>query len=111
MGPPAELQLAQALVSYGDALLAQSRDAQAVAPLTEAVLLREKLLWPQSWEIAEARARLGEALLPGRDVRAHEFLHQAVVALSQELGANHAQTLRAQKAYESLVSDSAPSAN
>ena len=100
IGPPAELQLAQALVSYGDALLAQSRDA--TTPLLEALALREKLLWSDGWEIAEARARLGEALLPGRDARAAGLLQQAVVALQAELGAGHAQTLRALRALDRL---------
>jgi hypothetical protein len=100
LGAPAELQLAQALVSYGDALLAQSRDA--TAPLLEAVALREKLLWSDGWEMAEARARLGEALLAGKDARAEGLLRQAVAALHAELGAQHAQTLRAQQALDEI---------
>jgi non-specific serine/threonine protein kinase/serine/threonine-protein kinase len=110
-GPPAELQLAQALVCHGEALLLQSRNAQAVAPLTEAVALREKLLWSESWEIGEARARLGEALLPDGDPRAEGLLQQAVVALEQELGANHAQTRRAQNLLTSLAVNSTSSGN
>jgi hypothetical protein len=49
--------LAQALLIDGEALLSQSRAAAAIAPLTEAVRLREQLLWARSWELAQARAR------------------------------------------------------
>jgi tetratricopeptide (TPR) repeat protein/predicted Ser/Thr protein kinase len=89
--------LAQALVARGDSLLLQRRTADAVALLTEAVTLREKLLWDQSWELAEARERLGEAL-GVRDPRGKDLLAQALKVLATQLGAQHPQTLRARKA-------------
>src|SRR5262249_813713 len=58
LGAPGLPSLTQALVALGDALLIQKRPAEAVAPLREAVQLRESFLWDQSWELAEARERL-----------------------------------------------------
>ena len=89
--------LAQALVARGEALMADRKAGEAVPVLTEAVQIREALLWDQSWELAEARARLGEAL-GARDARGHELLTQALTVLESQLGAEHPQTLRARRA-------------
>ena len=101
LAAPALTTLAQALVVDGDALLAQGRAADAVVPLREAEELRQKLLWDQSWELAEARARLGEALLRLHDPGAREMLRRALTTLTRELGENHPQTLRARNALRS----------
>jgi serine/threonine protein kinase len=98
LGPPGQIGLAQALVVEGDALLAVSKPAQSVELLTEAVQLREKLLWSQSWELAVARERLGEALAASGDVRARPLLQRAAATLASQLGANHPETRRASEA-------------
>jgi len=88
--------VAQAFLGRGEALLAQGRAADAVSPLAEAVRLREELLWDQSWELAQARALLGEAL-GARDPHARSLLTQAVAVLESQLGAHHVLTERARK--------------
>jgi tetratricopeptide (TPR) repeat protein len=98
LGPPAAAALAQALVVRGEALLAQQRAREAVAPLTEAAALRAKLMWEQSWELAQARARLGEALLQQGDVRGRALLERALTTLTEQLGEHHPETRRARKA-------------
>lgn len=98
LGVAAAPALAQALLIEGEALLSQSRAAAAITPLTEAVNLREQLLWDRSWELAEARARLGEALLRQHDPRGRALLRQAVATLREQLGPQHPQTLRAESA-------------
>jgi len=68
-GLPGQTTLALALLGSAEAQLAQDQPVLAVEPLREAVALRERLLWSQSWELAQVRARLGEAMkrsrLPG----------------------------------------------
>ena len=86
LGPPQASWLAHSLVLLGDARLQQGRGGEAIASLREAVSLREKLLWSGSWELAEARARLGEALLAGGEPGGVELLAQAAAALPGELG-------------------------
>lgn len=98
LGASAAPTLAQALLIEGEALLSRSQPAAAVSPLTEAVDLRERLLWDRSWELAEARARLGEALLQGHDPRGRALLRQAIGTLREQLGPQHPQTLRAESA-------------
>jgi serine/threonine protein kinase/Tfp pilus assembly protein PilF len=98
LGVPAAQALAHALLIEGEALLAQSQSAAAITPLTEAVELRQRLLWDRSWELAVARARLGEALAIQRDPRGRALLRQAVDTLREQLGPRHPQTLRAQSA-------------
>ena len=90
--------VALALVGNGEALLAQGKAAQAVAPLQEAVELRLKLLSPQSWELALARARLGEALKRSQGNGAIELLTQASSDLAAQLGKDHSQAQRARRA-------------
>jgi eukaryotic-like serine/threonine-protein kinase len=94
LGAPALPSLAQALVARGEALVLQQRNAEAVPVLREAVQLRETFLWPQSWELAEARERLGAAL--GANTPAgKDLLEQALRALVSQLGEQHPLTLRA----------------
>jgi tetratricopeptide (TPR) repeat protein len=96
IGPVARPFLAQVMVARGDALIAQSKMSEAVPILAEAVRMREHLLWDQSWELAEARARLGEAL-GTEDPHARQLLAQAVAVLESQLGPQHPQTIRARK--------------
>ena len=98
LGAAAAPALAQALLIEGEALLSRSQALAAIPPLTEAVQLRERLLWARSWELAVARARLGEALLEQHDPRGRALLRQAVDTLREQLGPQHPQTLRAQSA-------------
>jgi tetratricopeptide (TPR) repeat protein len=90
--------IAHGRVLEGDALLALGQPREAAAALREAVAIREKLLWGGSWELAEARARLGEALVLGGDPAGARLLQQAEAALRTELGAEHPQTRRAARA-------------
>ena len=99
IGTMARPVLAQALIIRGEALTAERKRAEAVPLLTEAVQIREALLWDQSWELAEARARLGEALGVD-DAHGRELLTKAVGVLESQLGAEHPQTRRARRALE-----------
>ncbi len=97
-GRPGQLLMAQALLGSGEALLAQDKAAQAVAPLQEAVAIRQKLLWAQSWELALARVRLGEALKRSKAAGAGDILNQGTTNLVAQLGPDHPQVLRARRA-------------
>jgi hypothetical protein len=97
LGAPALPALTQALVARGDALLMQRRTAEAAPLLSEAVELRESFLWDQSWELAEARECLGEALGPNTS-RGKQLLAQALTVLDTQLGRQHPLTLRARRA-------------
>ena len=88
-GPTGTPVLASALVGSGEALLAQHQPAAAIAPLKEAVTLREKLQWPQSWELALARARLAEALEGSGSPGARELLRRSAADLAVQLGPDH----------------------
>ena len=95
-GPNGVAALAQAIVARGDALLAQRRTAEAIPLLTEGLHLRESYLWDQSWELAIARERLGEAL--GRnDPRGKELLHKALSVFESQLGPENRQTQRVRR--------------
>ena len=97
LGAPALPSLTQALVARGDALLLQQRNAEAVTVLQEAVRLRASFLWDQSWELAEARERLGEAL--GANTPAGKgLLQNSLRVLVAQLGEQHPLTLRARRA-------------
>ncbi len=96
-GRPGQMPLAHALLGSGEALMALGRPAEAVAPLKEAVALREKLLSAQSWELAVARVRLGEALKRSRGEGATALLNQGLAVLTEQLGAEHAQVQRARR--------------
>ena len=96
-GRPGQTLVAHALFGAGEALLAQGKAAEAVKPLREAVELREKLLWGQSWELALARTRLGEALKRSKAPGAAEMLNQGAAVLASQLGNDHPQVLRARR--------------
>ena len=101
LGPQAEANLAEALVALGETELSQRQPQEARAPLAEAVALRAKD-GSQSWDLAEARERLGEALAATRDGGARSMLEQAANAIEMQLGANHPETLRARRALQAL---------
>ncbi len=112
--------IARGRIVGGDALLALGEPVEAAAGFREAVAIREKLLWAGSWELAEARARLGEALVLGaaaggaKDGAANaaegrRLLEQAEIVLRTELGADHPQTLRAARARARETQANSPS--
>jgi len=102
LGPQAEANLTEALVALGETELTRGRPQEARAPLAEAVALREKN-GSQSWDLAEARERLGEALAAlGDGGGARALLQQAASTLETQLGANHPQTLRARRALQAM---------
>jgi len=97
LGAPGLPPLTQALVARGDALLLQQRNAEAVPVLQEAVRLRASYLWDQSWELAEARERLGEALGPTTPP-GKGLLENSLRVLIAQLGEQHPLTLRTRRA-------------
>jgi non-specific serine/threonine protein kinase/serine/threonine-protein kinase len=101
LGPQAQQNLSQALVALGEADLALGQAQAALSPLREAVALREGT-WDQSFDLAEARERLGEALAANGDAQARALLQQAATTLASQLGAAHPQTLRAEQALARL---------
>jgi Flp pilus assembly protein TadD len=101
LGPPAEANLGEALVALGEAELTRGQPQEARAPLTEAVLLRQKN-GSRSWDLAEARERLGEALAASGDGGARPLLLQAATVLETQLGPNHPQTRRARRALQAM---------
>jgi tetratricopeptide (TPR) repeat protein len=98
LGAPAQPPLALALIAQGDLLLKQARAAEALPLLEEAVRIRERTMWSESWELAEAHARLGEAQLAIGKPEGKQLIEQAAVTLQQQLGPDHPQTLRARRA-------------
>lgn len=104
LGPAGISGLGRVLVLQGELLLTESRPADAIAPLAEAVQLRVQTRWNQSWELAEARARLGEAYASMHDPRASAPLEDAVAVLQSQLGDSHAQTARAKRALSAARS-------
>jgi eukaryotic-like serine/threonine-protein kinase len=97
LGAQGESNLAQALESLGDGASRLGRLEEASATLKEAVAIREKS--PDDlWELAQARERLGEALLKAGDPAAPDLLKKAAHDLESQLGADHPQTLRAKEA-------------
>jgi non-specific serine/threonine protein kinase/serine/threonine-protein kinase len=101
LGPQAEGNLSEALLALGETELTRGRPREARAPLMEAVELRAKN-GPQSWDLAEARERLGEALAALRDGGARALLQQAASTLETQLGASHPDTLRAHRALQGM---------
>ncbi|MDY6944129.1 MAG: serine/threonine-protein kinase [Pseudomonadota bacterium] len=97
-GPTAQLALTQALVAQGELLLRQERASEALTVLQEAVTLREQVMWEQSWELAEARARLGEAQLASGQPAGKQLIEQSVATLEAQLGHDHPQAARARRA-------------
>jgi len=101
LGTQGESSLAQALETLGDVQLREGRATQAIPTLREAVALRGKSRY-QTWELAEARERLGEALAATGNGSALSLLKQAAQELESQLGAAHPQTLRAKAALARL---------
>jgi hypothetical protein len=97
-GPAAQLALGQALVAQGDLLIQNGRAAEAAPLLDEAVKLREQVMWEQSWELAEARARLGEAKVATGKPEGKELIEQSLATLESQLGPDHPQTKRVRRA-------------
>jgi tetratricopeptide (TPR) repeat protein/predicted Ser/Thr protein kinase len=60
-GKAGQLPLGQALVLQGEWMLKRGQRREAVAPFTEALQLRQTLLWERSPEVEEARAKLAAA--------------------------------------------------
>jgi tetratricopeptide (TPR) repeat protein len=102
-GRPGQPLVAHAQLGSGEALLAQGRAAEAVAPLREAVDLRQGLLSAQSWELALARVRLGEALKRSKAAGATELLNQGTTDLAAQLGNDHPQVVRARRVLANAV--------
>jgi hypothetical protein len=101
LGPQGETTLAQALEELGDVQLHENLTQEAISTLRESVALREKSHY-QTWELAEAQERLGEALAAGGSDAAPALLKTAARDLESRLGAAHPQTLRAKAALERL---------
>ena len=101
-GPTGALVVASALFGSGEALLAQHHPAAAIAPLKEAVMLRERLQWPQSWELALARARLAEALAGSGGPGAKELLGRSAADLVMQLGPDHPEVQRVRHLIASI---------
>jgi len=102
-GRPGQPLVAHALFGLGEALLLQDKTAEAAAPLREAVDLRQSLLWAQSWELALARVRLGEALKRSKTAGATELLNQGATDLAAQLGNGHPQVQRARRVLATPV--------
>ena len=97
LGAQGESNLAQALEALGDAQSLRGQLEEATASLKEAVAIRERS--PDDlWELAQARERLGEALLKAGDPAAPGLLKKAAHDLESQLGTDHPQTLRARQA-------------
>jgi non-specific serine/threonine protein kinase/serine/threonine-protein kinase len=90
LGVSARPQLAQALVLEGVALSRITNPPRAPeAPLEEALKLRTELLWPGSWELAEARVHLARVIRSRDRARSDALLAEALPTLQRELGATH----------------------
>jgi tetratricopeptide (TPR) repeat protein len=98
LGAAAQPPLALALVTQGDLLIKQQRANEALPLLEEAVRIREQTMWARSWELAEARARLGEAQLATGRPEGKQLIEQSAPILQEQLGPEHPQTLRARRA-------------
>ena len=97
LGAQGEVHLAQALELLGDGQTHLGKIDEASITLKEAVAIREKS--PEDlWELAQARERLGEALVKAGSPAATELLKIAAHDLESQLGADHPQTLRAKTA-------------
>jgi non-specific serine/threonine protein kinase/serine/threonine-protein kinase len=102
IGITARPALAQALVVRGAALLDMHQPDEAAKALTEAVQVREQILWNQSWELAEARALLGEAL-GAQTPRGKLLITDALAVLDRQVGALHPSAQRARRALADEV--------
>ncbi len=101
LGAPGETHLARALESLGELEFRNGQTPQANTALQEAVALREKTS-SNSWELAVARERLGEALATSGSDAAAGLLDKAFRELELQLGADHPESLRAKAALAHL---------
>jgi non-specific serine/threonine protein kinase/serine/threonine-protein kinase len=98
LGPPGAPAMAQALVAMGGIDLAQDHAQAAIAELQEAVQTREAS-HDQTWELGQARERLGEARASSGDTAAGvALLDQSLQILQSSLGPDHPETRRAHDA-------------
>jgi eukaryotic-like serine/threonine-protein kinase len=93
-GPSGAPLVASALFGRGEAFLAQHRPSAAVAPLRQAVTLREQLQSEQSWELALARARFAEAVQASGGPGARELLRRSAADLATQFGPSHPEVQR-----------------
>jgi len=100
-GVACQAHLAQALEILGDVEFRNGQTAQANAALQEAVALREKIS-VDTWELAEARERLGETSAKSGSDAAAGLLETAFRQLELQLGADHPETRRAKAALAHL---------
>jgi tetratricopeptide (TPR) repeat protein len=103
VGAPNETTLARALEILGDVELSAGRIQQANAALEEAVSIRERTSG-DTWELAEARERLGETRTKGGNAGGADILEKAAHVLESQLGAAHPETVRARSALASAHS-------
>ena len=92
-----EANLAQALEILGDVELSTGRVQQANTALLEAVRIGKRTSG-DTWELAEARERLGETQAKSGVEGASSLLEKAAQELELQLGAAHPETLRAKAA-------------
>ena len=92
-----EAILAHALEILGDVELSTGRVQQANTALLEAVQIRQRTSG-DTWELAEARERLGETQAKGGVEGAADLLGKAAHDLESQLGAAHPETIRAKAA-------------
>lgn len=95
LGAAAQLHLALALVTRGDALLRMGKAAEAIPVLERAVAAREQFVWSGSWQLAEPRMLLGAALHATGDARGRALVEQSIPVLTDQLGADHPLAQRA----------------
>jgi non-specific serine/threonine protein kinase/serine/threonine-protein kinase len=94
--------LADALELRGDIELGAGQAAAALADYRDEVSVREGLKF-ESWELFQARERLGEAMAAsGNPGQARALLVAAEMGLSAALGADHPQAARARAALQRL---------
>ena len=96
LGDHAVADLAGALLARGELELEASEPQLAVATLREALTLEEKAQGP-TWQLAVARERLGESLAVEGAPEAAGLVRDAERVLAEQLGARHAETLRARR--------------
>jgi non-specific serine/threonine protein kinase/serine/threonine-protein kinase len=95
LGVPAELALADAELGAGEASMRLREGDRAVAEFNEALALRRQAQWPESWRVAEAKERLGEALAALGRPGSEALLAEATRTLDAQLGAKSAEAVRA----------------
>jgi non-specific serine/threonine protein kinase/serine/threonine-protein kinase len=104
IGAPGQTTLAQALVALGEVELGAGDPAPAITALQEALRLRSAGGSDTSWELAQTRERLGEALAAGGSMaEARPLLTQAEATLQAQFGADHPETLRARRALGQMT--------